>query len=149
MAWQPSLAAAGFSLVLSLPEELQLAVLSKLSSLSLKLAGMTCTQLCTAGRQARRDRLCRRLAASWRSRTQDAIAIRASTYTDLIDHVTALPEAKREVVLRMAERFRTSHSADVWQMPTSYKGILAGHYAWHLYVGARRQALADKMKELL
>ena len=149
MAWQPSLAAAGFSLVLSLPEELQLAVLSKLSSLSLKLAGMTCPQLCTAARQARRDRLCRRLAASWRCAAQDACAIRGTTYIDLSVQVASLPEAKREVVLRMAERFRTSHSADVWQMPTSYKGILAGHYAWHLYVGARRQALADKMKELL
>ena len=111
-------------------------MLSKLSSLSLKLVGMTCTQLRTAGRQARRDRLCRRLAASWRSRTQDAIAIRASTYTDLIDHVTALPEAKREVVLRMAERFRTSRFVDVWRMPTSFRGILAGHCMWQL-VNAR------------
>ena len=38
-------------------------------------------------------------------------------------------------------------------MPTSRRGILAGHYAWHLYIGllddARRQALANKMKGLL
>ena len=154
VAWTPLLAAAGFSLVLSLPEELQLAVLRKLSNHSLKLVGMTCTQLRTAGQNTRRDRLCRRLAARWRSATRDAGAIRTSTYIDLVESAANLPEGgRREVVLRMAARFQTTRSADVWRMPTSYQGILAGQYVWHLHIGAfagvRRRALAHKMKGLL
>ena len=131
-------------------------MLSKLSSLSLKLAGMTCKQLCTAGHKLRRDRLCRRMAARWCSATRDVCTIWASTYFDLYVQVASppsLPHCHWDVLLSMAARFRTSRSADVWRMPTSRKGILAGYFAWHLYTGvfdgARWQRLADKMKGLL
>ena len=126
-------------------------MLSKLSDFSLKLVGMTCTQLHTAGRQARRDGLCRRLAARWRSATQDAIAIRASSYTDLTTCANTLPQGEREVVLRMAARFQTTCSADVWRMPTSHRGILAGHCKWQLVsaITGRHGALRRMMKGFL